>query len=182
MEDRIKRIEAEIFPYEKVDTEMHMHALAMTNPAFIIRYEKNKNRYIQIVNFLRHQAPNKHEKKSDIPPFKCNALSRKCNAPLIPDVLIPESLYLDRFEQIWQKYPKKHGKDKARNFFIASVTSDTDWTLIEAALKNYMGSRRVADGFAMDGSRWFQDKEWRVWIDFKDEPVIKTGEAEWMKQ
>lgn len=174
LEDRAKRIEAEVFPYEKIDIEMHMHALASTTPPFIVRYEKNQNRYVQVVNFLRHQTPNNHEKRSEIPPFKCNALPRKCNAPLIPDVLIPDVLIPDIpittavkinewFLKTWNAYPKerRHGKDVAFKRYQKAVKDVEGARQVARALDNYLASKVVKDGFIMRASKWFE--EWEDW-------------------
>jgi len=70
LEDRPKRIEAEIFPYEEVNVEKLLDELAVDrdgNGAFIQRYSAEGHRYITIVNFLRHQYPHKNEQKSIIP-------------------------------------------------------------------------------------------------------------------
>ncbi|MCX5977671.1 MAG: hypothetical protein NTV33_12850 [Coprothermobacterota bacterium] len=70
LEDRPKRIEAEIFPYEEVNVEELLDELAGNrdgNGPFIRRYVGEGHRYITIVNFLRHQYPHKNEQKSIIP-------------------------------------------------------------------------------------------------------------------
>ncbi len=70
LEDRPKRIEAEIFPYEEVNVEELLDELAGDrdgNGPFIRRYVGEGHRYITIVNFLRHQYPHKNEQKSIIP-------------------------------------------------------------------------------------------------------------------
>ena len=43
------------------------------NPAFIIRYGTSK-KYIQVVNFSRHQHPHMKEPKSEIPPIQQNTI------------------------------------------------------------------------------------------------------------
>lgn len=71
------------------------------------------------------------------------------------------------FESLWEAYPRKKGKEKAKQAFSISVKTDENVSQIKQALQNYLGSRRVAQGFIKDGERWF--REWRQWIDFKDE-------------
>lgn len=66
LEDRPKRIQGELLPYdgqpvEPMLAELHAHG-------FIVRYEVDGVRYIQIVNFSKHQAPHHREADSDIPP------------------------------------------------------------------------------------------------------------------
>lgn len=65
IEDRPKRIRAELLPFDLVDVEPLLDELEAGG--FIRRYQVNGRRYIQIVNFLRHQNPHGTEKDSDIP-------------------------------------------------------------------------------------------------------------------
>ena len=102
LEDRPQRIGIEIFPYEKVDIEMSLHVLSESKPPFIVRYESKQKRYIQIINFNRHQHVHPHEKQSEI--VKCNYITR--NVALNPSSLNPESLS-QRFARWWATYPKK---------------------------------------------------------------------------
>lgn len=65
LEDRPKKIKAEIFPYDDVNVDSFLGELAKRS--FIIRYEVGGNRYIQIVNFDKHQNPHPRETPSTIP-------------------------------------------------------------------------------------------------------------------
>jgi hypothetical protein len=67
LEDRPLRIKAEIFPYRDIDIEVLLDWLQKNK--FIIRYKIGENRYIQIINFLKHQNPHKNEQPSIIPEF-----------------------------------------------------------------------------------------------------------------
>jgi hypothetical protein len=70
LEDRPKRIGAELFPYEQVDIGHSLELLSeMTdgNGAFIERYQIGEMRYIQISNFIKHQSPHTRERESEIP-------------------------------------------------------------------------------------------------------------------
>ena len=53
LEDRPRRIRAEVFPYEDVDCESGLDALH--NAGFIVRYEAGEKHAIQVVNFRKHQ-------------------------------------------------------------------------------------------------------------------------------
>ena len=59
LEDRPKKIKAEIFPYENYDVEN-----------FIKRYGVAEKRYLQVTNFTRHQNPHPKEAKSTIPAYE----------------------------------------------------------------------------------------------------------------
>jgi hypothetical protein len=81
LRDNSRLISAEIFPYEKHNVEKLLCVLAAVEepneggPAFILRYEVNHSRYIQIVNFGCHQNPHVKEPPSTIPaPGKTGAV------------------------------------------------------------------------------------------------------------
>lgn len=100
LEDRPKRIKAEALPYDECDADALLSALA--ERAFIVRYEVDGARFIQVVNFAKHQNPHVKEAPSSIPaPDKHSAstVQAQCSpqreperAGLIPDsgFLIPE--------------------------------------------------------------------------------------------
>lgn len=72
LEDRPKRIKAEIFPYDEVDVDAGLSALA--SKGFILRYEVNGIKYIQVTEFAKHQNPHCKESASTIPaPCKSGA-------------------------------------------------------------------------------------------------------------
>lgn len=74
LEDRPKRIKMEIFPADDVKVDESLTRLASTG--MIVRYQVNGSRYIQIVNFLKHQRPHGQEKPSEIPPFQGDLASK----------------------------------------------------------------------------------------------------------
>lgn len=65
LEDRPKRIKGELVPFDTIDIEPLLHEL--TAREFILRYEVEGSRYIQILNFERHQNPHHREGPSTIP-------------------------------------------------------------------------------------------------------------------
>jgi hypothetical protein len=77
LEDRPRRIKAKVLPYDNCDCDELLFALAEVmdhdnRPAFIIRYLANDSeghvgRFIQIVNFTKHQKPHYKELPSEIP-------------------------------------------------------------------------------------------------------------------
>lgn len=93
LEDRQDRIEAELFPFkfQKVEISQLLDDLVgtSTKDRFILRYKVKQNRYIQIVNFEKHQYPNIKEQESTIPaPYKHGAKT-------IPALLNPPSPLLN---------------------------------------------------------------------------------------
>lgn len=66
LEDRPLRIKADIFPYRDGLSMDSMLDWLATN-GFIVRYEVNGAKYIEILNFKKHQNPHKNETESEIP-------------------------------------------------------------------------------------------------------------------
>ena len=137
LEDRPKKIKMCVFPADDVDvdrglTELHGYG-------FIERYEVDSVKYIQVVNWKKHQKPHHTEKDSVIPPLNngeetVNSRSQDRGNPpdsLIPDSLIPDSgadaqkahtlfppgqalpEYSMEFLQIVELYPRKEGIEDA---------------------------------------------------------------------
>lgn len=65
LEDRPKRIRAEIFPYDDCSVESLLQELDQAG--FIKRYNIASDGYIQVVNFRKHQNPHHREVGSTIP-------------------------------------------------------------------------------------------------------------------
>lgn len=65
LEDRPRRIKAEVLPYDDCDVDALLDNLARRD--FILRYQVDGNRYIQVANFDKHQRPHQNEKESEIP-------------------------------------------------------------------------------------------------------------------
>ena len=68
LEDRPKRIKAELFPYDEINVESALALLA--GWGFIQRYEVEGTQYIEVVNFRKHQhiSGKEADGKSLIPP------------------------------------------------------------------------------------------------------------------
>lgn len=65
LEDRPKRIAADVFPYEPLDVDAMLDELAAAG--FIVRYVVAGARYIAIPTFLDHQYPHLREAPSTLP-------------------------------------------------------------------------------------------------------------------
>jgi len=66
LEDRPRKIKAEVLPYDACDVDALLNDLAASG--FIVRYEAAGVRYIQVATFSKHQTPNIKEVDSTIPP------------------------------------------------------------------------------------------------------------------
>ncbi len=109
LEDRAKRIKAEVLPYDEVDVDALLNELYLRG--FIVRYSVDGYGLIQISNWSKHQNPSKKEAQSQLPGIpvehqisieqvQCfhttNSADSLLLIPDIPltDVLIPDSLSL----------------------------------------------------------------------------------------
>jgi hypothetical protein len=64
LEDRPKQIKMELFPADNLDCDSILNDLAEIG--MITRYEHDGKRFLQVVNFLKHQNPHKDERASTI--------------------------------------------------------------------------------------------------------------------
>lgn len=66
LEDRPKRIRAEVMPYDDGSVDEMLNELHKAD--FIMRYQAGEHKFIQIQNFAKHQNPHHREPESTIPP------------------------------------------------------------------------------------------------------------------
>lgn len=97
LEDRPKKIKAEVLPYDECDIDKLLTSL---NGKFILRYEVDGNKYIQILNFNKHQNPHKNENSSIIPPPPEKIESSTVQVPEHSQTNPADSLSLDSFNLI----------------------------------------------------------------------------------
>lgn len=99
LEDKPKQIKMEIYPADCFDVDVLLNQLQ--DAGLIVRYVANGIKYIQVVNFDKHQNPHRDEKNSTIPaPFEHGASTVQAPCKdggnradsLIPDSLTPDSL------------------------------------------------------------------------------------------
>lgn len=188
LEDRPERIRAEILPYDTCDPESILNQL--NEKHFILRYEIQGNKYIQILNFLKHQTPHCKEGASTIPaPQQHRKSTSKAQyksktkpgvAPpdsLIPDSLIPDSLknktYSEFFLNFWDQYPMKKAKAEA---FKAWQKHKPDMVTVITSLNAQKEEKEklLADGKFCPGwpnaSTWLNEKRWEDEI--SDQPPL----------
>lgn len=69
LEDKPRRIKKILLGYDDVDADRTDKMLqALHDSGFIYRYSIGEERYIEVVNFTKHQNPHVREKASEIPP------------------------------------------------------------------------------------------------------------------
>jgi hypothetical protein len=103
LDDRPKRLKMALFPADSVDVDAMLKSLNARG--FIRRYSVNSLKYIQIVNFNKHQNPHHTEKDSVIPPeqqgeehYVNGEITVKepiMDGEYLADSLIPDSLFTD---------------------------------------------------------------------------------------
>lgn len=97
LEDRPKQIKMELFPADNLDCELILNSLAEIG--MIERYLHDGKRYLQVINFSKHQNPHKDERVSTIPSngeHDASTVQTPCNINATSEVvgLIPDSLLL----------------------------------------------------------------------------------------
>lgn len=70
LEDRPVRLKVQILPY--LDCDVNALLGQLEEKGFIVRYEVEGLKYLQVVNFFRHQNPHPKEPKSLLPPMPFN--------------------------------------------------------------------------------------------------------------
>ena len=66
LEDRPGKIKIQVLPFDAADVNELLNRLAADR--FIIRYAVSEKRFIQVVNFAKHQRPHPKEATSQLPP------------------------------------------------------------------------------------------------------------------
>jgi hypothetical protein len=160
LEDRPKRIRAEVLPYDDGSVDDMLDELHRAG--FILRYQVGDERFIQVLNFTKHQNPHCREPESTIPaPVEHSA----CTVPkqdehrtgpadslnLIPLTLspdVPASLRASDvskdepkgFAECWEAYPKREGgnsKTEAMKAYRARLKTGVDPAALLAGVQRY---------------------------------------------
>lgn len=154
LEDRPRKIKAEILPYDDCDIEELLQQLS--SRGFIVRYQTDSGSYIQVVNFGKHQNPHMKEPASTIPAPCLSGENTGISGTgpadslnLIPDTpsLIPDTStrkrtghgYSEEFETAWAAYPKRPGASKADSVkaWNARIKEGVDPQTIYAGVVRY---------------------------------------------
>lgn len=83
MEDRAKRIKVRCLPFYECNVDELLEALAGGPEPFIIRYEIDGKKYLQVINWHTHQKPYTREPESVIPAYKpksCKSTAKSVRA------------------------------------------------------------------------------------------------------
>ena len=132
LEDRPKRIKAEIFPYENQPVDRLLESL--NKAGFIVRYESGGNHFISIPTWGKHQNPHIKEAASTIP-APCEHCADAGNSGTSPaDSLNPEPLTLNPEPDLPEPHanPVADGTEAFQQFrgaweSIGKPVSEAEW-------------------------------------------------------
>ena len=193
LEDKPKKIKAQVLPYDNLDIDKLLNDLHDAN--FIIRYTHEYEKYIQVVNFDKHQNPHKNETESTIPPYSETApdkhststvqvrykygTNRADSLNLIPDSFNPIYAQTEKpFDAFWKKYPKKKSKGQAEKTW-QKIKPNTELVIeIMDGLEKAIASedwKREGGQFIPYPATWLNAKGWLdEYTPYKYKPPTKA--------
>jgi len=133
LEDRPKRIRADLFPYDEL-TGADVDGMLgdLFGAGFIVRYEAEGVAVVQIAKWHDHQSPHHKEAESDLPELPEvvegqrlakheSSMSQACGNVASSNVLVTSNKQQvtsnkkisasDRFEEFWSAYPRVRRRD-----------------------------------------------------------------------
>jgi len=157
-------------PYDKETIHKSLHELIDEGVIQLIEDKLLQKRMIEDnrISLLRSKAGKKGGFATQFALAKDEANSENEdvivneNRDVNKDTIIKE----EQFLSLWKQYPNKDGKKQAFKHFIASVRTDLDIKNIQKALKNYIGCKKVKEGFIKNGSTWFNN--WEDWVEYEE--------------
>lgn len=181
LEDRPKRIKAELLPYDDCNADSMLAALEQNG--FITRYESGGNRFIQVLKFTKHQNPHMREPASTIP-AQCKhsastvpELDQHGTGPADSPFLIPDSpthaaepaakpkpaAAQPGFEDFWAAYPKKRNRGDAEKAWAKLKPAPA----LQAEILQAVEVSKARDDWRKDGGQfvpypasWINAKGW----------------------
>ncbi len=194
MEDRPKKIKAELLPYDDADADGLLQQLALHG--FIVRYAAGEHHYIQVLNFVKHQNPHVKEAESTIPAPDSHGASTVQNVPLPlnpipitdPPIPLPPSVkrkpvrkpasdYTPEFEGFWGDYPRRDGsKSEAFKSYQAAIEGGTDHGRISEGvrkLSEYVSRNAIGQKYIPHASTWLNQRRWES--EYRDERPYSDG-------
>jgi hypothetical protein len=170
LEDRPKRIKAEVLPYDNCDTDKMLDALAQHEERFIIRYTVDGRRYIAIPKFLKNQSPHCREPESTIPApdmHQTSTVREPVEHPLArgvsngeSGVRSQESVPTLAFADFWTIYPKKQDKGHAEKAWKTACKEAAPDEII-AGLQAQLDELKTRETkFIPLAATWLNGKRW----------------------
>jgi len=179
LDDRPRRIKAELFPFYEADVDDLLSALS--DAGFIQRYERDGDKYIQINNFEKHQNPHIKEAESVIP-APCRHGASTGNSGTSPALTlnpIPLTLYpqpqtksgLSLFNEFWITYPNKKSKGQAEKAWMKLNPNEQ----LHEAILHGVERAKTSDQWQKDGGKFIPHPA--TWINargWEDEHTVTT--------
>lgn len=189
MEDRPRRIHLEVNAgraYESTEAALTW----LSDNGFILRYEHGNSRYIQVVNFGKHQNPHIREPQSSIPaPDKhcastVQAPDEHQSGPALspfplpdsPSLIPPSSSSKTRksiaraedsetidsgpFARFWSAYPKKRARKTASEVWKRKRLDDRLAELLADVEERQRSDRRWLEGYIPDPTTYLNQERW----------------------
>ncbi len=184
LEDRPKRLKAEVLPYDNCDVNSLTQCLH--DASMVQRYVVDGKRYIQIINFTKHQNPHIKEQGSTIPaPCKHGTCTEV--ATLIPDsgFLIPSTLIQektlsgkpdidDELSKLNMQPKKKLSEACAEVLQFLNAKAGRNYRPVKANIE--LIAARIKEGATVDECRQVIAKKCREWIgDPKQEIYLRPA-------
>jgi hypothetical protein len=184
LEDRPKRIKMELFPADSFDVDALLTIL--DKQGLIQRYQVGENRYIQVIEFAKHQHPHQKEPPSTIPEPGASTVQApdKSGAATMPARLIPDSRSLipdsslrethareDEVEHAeWEATKALYPPNPARSDWIGAeraarkLVEDglATWETLRAGVIRYAALCRATDRMVLNPAKFFTDHD-RPW-------------------
>lgn len=192
-------IKGHVFPKVKSMTVAKIRKLLpeLASENLIILYRNDSESYLQLTKFHEHQKldPAK-EGKSKIPAPKSEDIENKAtpdNSGVTPEKSSLSKVKLSKvqvkrdgrtqnefdplFEEFWKGYPKKVGKEVAREKFMILARAGKISELIKATngYMDYLKSQKVHKNFdqePMNPATFLMKNRWRDYMEFKYEPPM----------
>ena len=89
------------------------------------------------------------------------------------------NIYIEHFKLLWNRYPRKRGRESALKSFLRSIKNEDNIRRINLALDNYLldiKKNNTKPEFIMYGSTWFN--KWDDWVEVEDISNKKKSLAE----
>jgi hypothetical protein len=179
VEDRQKRIKAEVLPYDDVDIDPLLTLLH--EAGFIVRYTSNERRCIQVVQFCRHQRITGKEAESEslIPEYDPSNVrealgKQRGNTGETVEIagregkgrerkVVPSNDVREMFGRFWKEWPKKVAKEDAWKAFKKPGCYEALESILSAIQKHRESDEwKKQDGkFIPHPATWLNGKRWQ---------------------
>ena len=196
LEYRPKYLKAEIFPYETADVPKMVDKLANPNiedkpeKVFLRLYQVENKKYIQIIEFLKHQNIHHTEKPSKFPEYNelddltvkqpldngesLDINSRKGKEGKGRECPEKENMPKETFEDKWKKFPSemKIGKKDAESIYNRRVKNNVDEEYFDMCFANYYEKVKHDQNNGFSTRKWQNGKTFMNSYEDYEEKVV----------